>query len=206
MRKNVTQQSDELLWADLISGNKDAYRIIYECHIQSLYKYGCHFSKDQSLVQDCIQDLFVDLFHYRSRLRRTDNIRGYLFISLKRKIIKKLVLGERMKSLNVDSLPFDYPLICEDSTDSDLNQRLMGCLEKAMNKLSARQKEAIYLKFVVGLSYEDLCSVLHLNYQVTRNLVHRGMEKLRESCRVNFILLLALLSKKMLPGIKIEKN
>jgi DNA-directed RNA polymerase specialized sigma24 family protein len=111
-----------------------------------------------------------------------------------------------MKSLNVDSLPFDYPLICEDSTDSDLNQRLMGCLEKAMNKLSARQKEAIYLKFVVGLSYEDLCGVLHLNYQVTRNLVHRGMAKLRESCRVNFILLLALLSKKMLPGIKIEKN
>lgn len=52
---------------------------------------------------------------------------------------------------------------------------------KSLLTLSPRQKEAIYLKFVSDLSYVDLSKVMKLNYQSARNLVFRGLEKLRES-------------------------
>lgn len=177
----MTPESDELLWVDFISGNSEAYKKIYDSHIQFLFKYGCHFTGDEYLVQDCIQDLFIDLHNYRLKLGKTNNIKAYLFLSLKRKIIKKLDQGEKIKSLNIDSLPFDYSLFAEDNSVNELNAKRIKYLEKAMEELSTRQKEAIYLKFVSGLSYEEMCNVLHLNYQAARNLVYRGMEKLRES-------------------------
>ena len=49
-----------------------------------------------------------------------------------------------------------------------------------MGELSDRQREAIYLRYVSGLSYEELSEVLQLNYQSARNLIHRGIEKLRK--------------------------
>lgn len=202
MKKNVTQESDELLWEDFISGNDQAYKMIYDRHIQSLFRYGCHFSKDESLIEDCIQDLFIDLFHYRARLGKTNNIKVYLLISLKRKIIKKFDQRKKMISLSIENLPFDYSLIDEDDVDDELNVKRICHLQRAMEELSARQKEAIYLKFVVGLSYDELCNVLHLNYQAARNLIYRGMAKLKESCSMDLLLLWFILSEKVLFSTK----
>jgi RNA polymerase sigma factor (sigma-70 family) len=197
MKKNMIPESDELLWTDFIDGHDEAYKKIYDSHIQSLFMYGCHFTIDEYLVQDCIQDLFIDLHNYRSKLGKTNNIKAYLFLSLKRKIIKKLDQEKKRKSINIDNLPFDYSLFVEDDAVNELNAKRIEYLEKAMAELSARQKEAIYLKFVSGLSYEELCSVLHMNYQAARNLVYRGMEKLRESCNRNSLFLWFSMMKKM---------
>jgi DNA-directed RNA polymerase specialized sigma24 family protein len=64
--------------------------------------------------------------------------------------------------------------------DHEFEQQRYRQLDKAMLTLSRRQKEAIYLKFVSDLSYEELSKVMNLNYQSARNLVFRGLEKLRE--------------------------
>ena len=187
---------DELLWADFVSGNDEAYRVIYVSHIQSLFKYGCHFTTDEHLIQDCIHDLFIDLYNYRSRLNKTDNIKIYLFVSLKRKIIKHLEKEKKRNSVKSEEISFEYSLVADNSEENELNEMRIQYLEKAMKELSARQKEAIYLKYVTGLSYEELCNVLNLNYQAARNLVYRGMEKLRESCTKNSLLLWLMLTKK----------
>ena len=49
-----------------------------------------------------------------------------------------------------------------------------------MATLSPRQKEAIYLKFVSELSYEELAKVMQLNYQSARNLVSQTSGQLSE--------------------------
>lgn len=189
---------DELLWADFVSGNDESYRVIYVSYIQSLYNYGCHFTADEHLIQDCIQDLFIDLYNYRSRLNKTDNIKIYLFVSLKRKILKYLESEKKRNSLKSDEFSFEYSLLSENSDESELKEVRIQYLEKAMKSLSARQKEAIYLKYVAGLSYEELCNVLSMNYQAARNLVYRGMEKLRESCTKNSLLLWSTIINKIL--------
>ncbi len=190
MGKAAQMTSDFQLWNEFVSGNDIAYKTIYDSHIQILFKFGLHFTKDEDLVQDCIQDLFVDLHKYRSRLRQTNNIKLYLFVSLKHKIIRSLEKEGKFVQLNSEDLPFNYSFSNEDEFDDDLRKRKVELLEKAMTELSNRQREAIYLRFVSGLSYEELGEVLHMNYQSARNLIYRGIEKLRESCQKNSILLM----------------
>ena len=45
------------------------------------------YSRDRELVKDCIHDLIFDLYKYRKNLAENDNIRNYLFKSLKRKVL-----------------------------------------------------------------------------------------------------------------------
>ena len=189
MGKEYQVNSDTLLWYDFIQGNDDAFRIIYNNHVQSLFKYGCHFTCDEALIKDCIHDVFIELAKYRSGLGATNNIKLYLFKSLKRKIIKSMDKSGIFGSIDVDNLPFYYTISAEDAivdNESEWLQYLQ--LDKAIATLSPRQKEAIYLKFVSDLSYEELGKVMQLNYQSARNLVFRGLEKLRLSLPKNLFL------------------
>ncbi|MCK9638478.1 MAG: sigma-70 family RNA polymerase sigma factor [Prolixibacteraceae bacterium] len=196
MGENNQIISDTLLWNKFIHGDEDAFRLIYKSHVQTLFKYGCNFTHDEALIKDCIQDIFVDLMKYRLTIGSTNNIRLYLFKSLKRKIIRSLHKSEIYRHLESDKIPFQYALSNEDEIIEDENTRnRTRHLELAMSTLSPRQKEAIYLKYVSNLSYEEISSLMKMNYQSARNLIFRGLEKLRESFPKEIVLLLSLLRK-----------
>jgi RNA polymerase sigma factor (sigma-70 family) len=186
--------SDKELWIDFISGKNDAFKIIYEKYFPELFKYGCHFSDDEDLVKDCIQDLFINLYNCRLKLKLTDKIRPYLIASFKRNIFNKLrsESKEKKKQIRIDSLSFDY-FIPEDLSENDDNKTAL--LQNALNELTARQREAIYLKYITGLSYDELSAVMNLSYQASRNLISHGMERLRKVISNKALLLLSIVGK-----------
>jgi RNA polymerase sigma factor (sigma-70 family) len=174
--------SDTILWNSFRSGDNKSFENIYRKYVKPLYHYSEKFTNDKDLVLDCIQELFVDLFIHRQNLGETNNIKFYLFISLKRKI-----LGSLRKNIMVQAFPEDeLPFLSVFSTEEEVYRQetdieTLNRLNKALGTLSPRQKEAIYLRFVVGLQYEEICLILEMNYQSVRNLVYRAIEKLRKS-------------------------
>ena len=144
MGKEYQVNSDTLLWNDFIKGNEDAFRVIYKNHVQSLFRYGCHFTCNEALVKDCIHDVFIELAKYRSGLGATNNIKLYLFKSLKRRIIKSIEKSGIFGSIDLENLPFYYTISAEDVIVDNESERLQYLqLDKAMATLSPRQKEAI---------------------------------------------------------------
>lgn len=189
MREATRFTTDTQLWNDFLSGSTEAYKTIYNTYVQSLFKFGNHFTKNEELIHDCVHDVFIDLHRYRKNLKTTNNIKLYLFISLKRKLFKILNEEGRYVPLDAENLSFFYSLSVSTEIEDDLKSKQFELLEKAMLGLSNRQREAIYLRFVTGLSYEELSKVLHMNYQSARNLIFRGIEKLRETCQKKSLVL-----------------
>ena len=103
---------DSYIWNKFRKGNDLYFKEIYQTHIKYLLQYGLKFTNDREFVKDCIHDLFVDLYSHRETLGETNKIRPYLFICLKRKIIKSLRQTQKNISLNIEELPFlvDYSL------------------------------------------------------------------------------------------------
>jgi RNA polymerase sigma factor (sigma-70 family) len=178
--RKIDNEGEIKLWNDFINGCNDAFGVIYNQHVQSLFKYGCHFTGDRDLVKDCIQDMFMDLHTYRKNISQTGNIRLYLFKSLKHKILKTLNKIREFSEIDHED-PFYYCISFEDELVTNETEKHNNALiSKAFEQLSPRQKEAIYLKFVSQLSYEEISSILNVNYQSARNLVFRSLEKMRE--------------------------
>jgi RNA polymerase sigma factor (sigma-70 family) len=76
-------------------------------------------------------------------------------------------------------------LIADETTAKKVAQ-----LNKSINKLSSRQKEALYLRYHHGLTVEQVSEVLHLNYQSTKNLLHRAILHLRKELPASIVVLL----------------
>ena len=52
---------------------------------------------------------------------------------------------------------------------------------RLMNHLTRRQRQAITLYYLEQRKYEEICKIMDMNYHSVRNLMHRGMLKLREA-------------------------
>ena len=204
MRKNTEstpmttkkRNSDQIIWENFLCGDDEAYTYIYREYSQALYAYGMHFTSDTGLVEDCIQDVFIKIFQNRRHLQSTDNIKLYLFIALKNKLFN--IFRKDIKYSQIDSLEpvfaAEYTIedeIIENEREQFLNEKMIRMLEV----LSPRQKEIIYYRFVEGLSYEEICQIMDMNYQSTQNLIQRSLKKLRTTfsqAEMQFVLLLLI--------------
>jgi len=174
--------SDQELWQQLRSGQKAALEKIYRQHADVLLRYGYKFSSDTQLVEDCLQELFVELWKNRQGLGQNDSIRRYLFVAIRRKIIRESGRRNRMQaSSEAPDHQFEIEFAVEaDIIDQERKQERSQQLKAALDELSPREKEAIYLKYQVGMEYKDICEVMGINYQSVRNLVARGLKNLKK--------------------------
>lgn len=182
--------SDKKIWNNLRNGDQKALEEIYRTYFSDLFNYGKRLSKDENTVEDCIQELFVELWNRREKLSETDAIKPYLFVSLKRKIfhtIKKLRKStdtELEEKYFEAELSIDEILIANETTAEQKNN-----LQSAFNKLSSRQKEILFLRYYSEMDYEEISSIMEMNYQSARNLVSRAIQKLAKYMVVFLILL-----------------
>jgi RNA polymerase sigma-70 factor (ECF subfamily) len=67
-------------------------------------------------------------------------------------------------------------LLIEDEESIEKAHRL----SIALQKLSRRQKEIIYLKYYQELSYAEVCDIMDINYQIARNLLYQSIKVLKK--------------------------
>lgn len=171
------------LWRDYRQGSSMAFEQLVRHFYRDLHFYGSRFTRDSDLLKDCLQDLFLDLWAYRSKVVQTDYVRPYLYKSLRRKIYQQALPGTTEVSREL--LPFeehnDNDLTAEQLLiQTELSEYRAGRLNTLLQRLSARQREAIYLKFYAELNNEAIADILQVNKQSVANLIHRGLSRLRE--------------------------
>lgn len=180
------------VWKDFKSGNKQAFSQIYDTYVNVLYNYGRKIINDKDIVEDCIQDLFFELWDSKEKLSDTDSIKYYLLKALRIKIFKELNKQSKFLDKNGLSDTYDFNIVSSyevELIDEQLSIEQKEKISNVLTKLSKRQKEAIFLRYFDDLNYEEIASIMSINPQSVHNLIHRTITILRE----NLIIELALL-------------
>lgn len=181
------------IWNEFREGDEVAFSILFETFLDPLYRYGTKFVADQSLVKDCIQDLFVKLHNNRASLSATTNPKFYLLLSLKNIILDTIARNKRVTYVSPEDLLFEATYAYgDDLSESQYDEDIKEKFEKVINMLKPRQKEAIYLRFQLELSYEEISELLQINHQSARNLVHRSISYIKKNIDLSVFLLLFL--------------
>lgn len=157
---------------------------IYTEYVDDLYHYGQRITSDKDIIKDCIQDLFVHLWEQRGQLDHIRSIKFYLYKALKRNIIRKLV---RLSKLPINknileehtfeiTISYQSELIIKQESSQQTQQLL-----ESINKLPRRQKEAITLKFLDGMTYKEVAALMSMSVRSTYNLIYRALANLKLS-------------------------
>ncbi len=179
----MNTESDKVLWNKFRSGDRSAFKAIYQTEVQYLYNYGRKVFKDSVRTQDAIHDLFVELWDRRDRLGETDCIRKYLTVSMRRKLIATLKKERKLEG-DMDGviLPFESTLSIEDFLiQREISEEQSSKLKTAYQTLSNRQKEVLYMRYYQGMNYEQIAEAVGIKYQSIRNLASAAVRGLRTS-------------------------
>ncbi len=169
-------------WQSFVSGDEASFKELFKKYHREMYGYGIKLCNQPELVKDCIQELFKIIWEKREDLNHVESPNVYLFVSLRRMILKNLkkqkIFRNELSEFNEDALiSFGIEEII--ITDETKHQQKVELLN-ALNRLSARQKEVIWLFFYNGMSYSEIEKILSIKRQSVSNLMYRSMETLRE--------------------------
>ncbi len=173
--------SDHELWVRMKSGDANAYELIYKRFFNVMAKYGLKIAKDPQLVEDAIQDVFIDIWRRREFLTEADNPKFYLFRAIRNKILRNSQKDPIDKSNDIDDF-LDYLVTLSEEhqiIDKETQRDQIKRIQEAISNLSPRQQEVINLRFYHGLSIDEISALMALSKQAVHNLVSRSYAVLR---------------------------
>ncbi|MDI9882194.1 RNA polymerase sigma factor [Flectobacillus longus] len=173
------------LWDSIKNGNHQSFSVFYDTHIQALDRYAQRMTKDNQLIADAIQDVFLEVWKNRQTLNQPTSWRYYLLAMVRNRIIKLaknetgVYTNEGWENYEDDTETPEELLIISELLESQKNR-----LQLYFEQLPNNQQQVLTLRFFEELSYPEIADFLQIREQSVRNLIQRAIQKLRELMRV----------------------
>ncbi|WP_293954351.1 MULTISPECIES: RNA polymerase sigma factor [unclassified Sphingobacterium] len=166
-------------WNDFIVGDKHAFEQIYRALLPSLYEYGMRRVNDEDYVRDAIQDIFIKFWENRSRLQSISNPKHYLLIALKNSLLNTQLRDGKLSSFGEkDDFQLTYDVESAYIATEEQRQTAFKLIQ-ALEQLTPKQKEVIFLRYFEELSYEEISVLTNISVKSLYKLNNRAMEALK---------------------------
>jgi len=187
IRSRLPSGEAQQLWQEYRAGDMCALAKIMQSYYSDLFHWGMRLHTDREFVKDCLQEVFVNLWRTHESATAVDNIRSYLLVVVKTRILRELARNPH--SIHA-SLTDDYAFSVEFAADVRLIDEenevyQVRKLEHVINQLPQRQKELIYLRFYQNQTFEQIAEVMQLGRQSVYNLLQKSLSSLRKNWTVN---------------------
>ncbi|HYG39499.1 MAG TPA: sigma-70 family RNA polymerase sigma factor [Cytophagales bacterium] len=175
------------LWSAFKNGDKSAFALIYQQHVNALLNYGNKITADRTLIEDSIQDLFVELWESRGRIAETTSVKFYLFKALRYKINRNLRDNELSACHDIDLHQNVFSYACHESNliGIEVQSAQLENLRVLLSQLPKRQQEAINLRYYHNFSNDEIAQIMGVNYQSACNFIQLALRKLKLNLKVS---------------------
>ena len=166
---------DERLARLAANGHERAFAVVYERHHQALYRYCRSILHNDADAQDALQSTFAAAFSALARGRRDAPIRPWLF---------RIAHNEAVSSLRRRRPTAELSAACEApiaSVEDQVAERAeLGLLLGDLGKLTDRQRSALLMRELSGLSHEEIAISLGISVGAAKQTIYEARRSLSE--------------------------
>ncbi len=145
-----------------------------------LEKFIAGFVKDQSAVQDILQDALLKIYIAYPNLKNKEKLTSWVY-----QITRNTIYDHFRKKQN-DVPLFDLPN--DPSEAPSLNHELLDCIKPFVKQLPEKYKDALLQTDLGGLSQKQYAKKIGLSYSGAKSIVQRARIKLKalfnECCQI----------------------
>lgn len=173
----------ENYWENFLNTENDneAFTVIYRLYVNDLISYGISLNFDEETCRDAAHDVFYKMYIDRNKLIHVKNATSYLFRCFRNRLFNIYNRKSKISSIDDEEIPFITEITILDTLISKEDvEKLKITISDLLNELTPRQREAIYLRYMQEMDYEDIAELLKMDHNSARRLVHRGIKALRE--------------------------
>ena len=174
----------------------EAFANIYNMYVNDLLSFGISLGFNEDTCRDAVHDVFYKMYRDKNNLIHVKDAKSYLFRSFRNQLFNIHNKTSRVSPLTDEETPFTTNITILDTIiGKEELEKLQLTVSELLNELTPRQREAIYLRYMQEMDYEDIAEILKMNSNSARRLVHRGIKALRENGSVskNHLFILSIL-------------
>jgi RNA polymerase sigma factor (sigma-70 family) len=156
-----------------------AFDRLYRSSRDDLYAYLASLLRDESAAEEVTALAFERAYRKRNRFDpERGEPRAWLFGIARNAALDELRRRGRQAELAAD--PADLDAAGADEVAESSERRL--AVSSALDRLEARERELIALKYFAGLGNAEIAQVIGTSESNAGTKLHRAMTKLREAC------------------------
>lgn len=177
----MTSSTDIALWDQLRQGSEQALYALYQARYDELLQYGLRRCRDLEESKDAINIVFSRIWNNRQRLPVTTYPKAYLFACYKNQLLRQQQQAQRTIPLSGEDLLATTQSVEETLIELQEYDALRARTARLLSTLTERQQELIRLRFLEGLSYEDIAARLGISVRTVYNSIHESLKALRNA-------------------------
>lgn len=159
-------------------GDREAFRLLFEAYKDRVFSMAVYsFGGDESAANDVAQQIFLKLMTNIGKFRGDSSFSTWLY-----RLVVNACLDERRRRRRLLSYEEVSPMSrVEDQRPQEkqfARTELADSVKAAIAQLSPKLRMPILLKYVEGLSYEDIAAVLDCSQGTVASRLNRGHKEL----------------------------
>jgi len=170
--------SDEALIVRVATGDKVAMQVLFARHHVRVYRFVLRLVRDQTLAEDLISEVFLDVWRQAGRFEARSAVSTWLLAIARYKALSALrrkpeeELDEEAAAAIED--PGDSPEVALEKKDKS------AILRQCLTKLSAEHREIIDLVYYHEKSVEEVAEIVGIPENTVKTRMFYARKKLSE--------------------------
>ena len=168
-------QINERVIEDCRRGDREAFRLLFETYRDRVYSVSLYYFKgDEALAHDVTQQVFLKLMTRINQFRQDAEFTTWLY-----RMVVNACMDEQRRLRRF--LPFGDGFGMRVKTQEERSQEehyarveLADCVKAAISDLRPKLRLPILLKYVEGLTYDEIADVLHCSKGTVASRLNRG--------------------------------
>jgi len=183
----LRRECDEELMERCAAGSHEAFHCLVERYRGRLINVVGRFINDRDRAEDIVQEVFLRVFRSRRSYKRQGRFSTWIFtiaINLAKNEIRRKV--RRKGEVSLDAMQETVgPTVATSDRSPGAEERLGReqiriVVAEAISKLPVKYREAVVLRDIEGLAYEEIASILRIPGGTVRSRINRGRLLLKE--------------------------
>ncbi|MBV8732430.1 MAG: sigma-70 family RNA polymerase sigma factor [Acidobacteriia bacterium] len=181
--------NDHLLLESLRSGSEQAYEELLARFQQSVYTLAVRLLGNQAEAYDVVQEVFLKVFRNIEHFRGESSLKTWIYRITVNEAhnARRWFSRHRSREVELDFETQDNRNWRETIADRGrspyevaLDREQAGMIERALERINPVFREAVVLRDITDLSYDEISVVLGVSLGTVKSRILRGREALRE--------------------------
>jgi RNA polymerase sigma-70 factor (ECF subfamily) len=186
MDKNLRELSDEALILEFQKNNLEAaFEILVQRYKNPLTNFVFRFLGDYEACSDVVQETMIKVYRYKDTYSSVAKFSTWVYTiagnlakteyrrQRRRNIFSISDFGEEHKTYDLPDENYRPDVIADSGIKDEI-------IQKALLKVKESYREAVILRDIQGMSYEEISEILGVNEGTVKSRINRGRAQLQE--------------------------
>jgi len=171
----------DILLKLISKGDKDAFRKLFDRFYPELINYSAYLVGSKFPAEEIVSSVFVSLWKNRTKLTKINNIKTYLYISVKHKSYNYHRDNQAFISGTIDLDEPNLKMVVENPESLYLDAELQEKVLQSIDNLPPKTKLVFRMIKEEGLKYREVAEMLDISVKTVEVHMGRAVTKLRSA-------------------------